>query len=133
MATESRGNIQHKALEKEVLWACAHMCVNAHVACGGWLPTLKMRCVHPRPFDSQSFIRTRGTVCVEGCCSQCRNPNLASPGAHMPTNRLHTLASTSPKGMGMRDQVLCKTAGTEFWDAPVPQTQPPPRASSDLA
>lgn len=88
MATESRGNIQHKALEKEVLWARAHMCVNAHVVCGGWLPTLQMRCVHSRPLDFQSFIRTRGTVYVWRCVAH----NVEPPTwlLQEPTNRLHT-------------------------------------------
>lgn len=58
MAIESRGSILQKALEKEVLWACAHTCVDGHVVSGGWLPTLKTRSL-----DSQSLIRTRGAVC----------------------------------------------------------------------
>lgn len=77
-----------KPWRKRGYGSCARMCVNEHVVCGGWLLTLKMRCVHPRPPDSQSFIRTRGTVCVERCCSLCRNPNLASPGVYVPTLKL---------------------------------------------
>lgn len=50
MTIESRGNILHKALEKqeeEVSWACAHMCVTEHAVSGGWPPTLMMGRVLP--------------------------------------------------------------------------------------
>lgn len=41
MTIESRGNILHKAPEKqeeEVSWACAHMCVSEHASLEAGLP-----------------------------------------------------------------------------------------------
>lgn len=120
MAIESRGNILEKALEKEGnrRHGPVHTCVSMSMwSLEAGFPLSRRGVCTPSLLILNALLGPEGRW-GRGCCSQCRNPNLVHPGTYVPTNRLHPHATTSPKGMGRRDQVHRKTAGIEFGGCP---------------